>query len=83
MQCVTIYQLQSIFFIWNGGDFVIEYLRKLKKLTQEDVARALDITLRQYINIEKGVSEPKIKKGLLLAAILDVDPYKLFNVEKP
>jgi DNA-binding XRE family transcriptional regulator len=62
---------------------LIEYLRKQKGFTQEDVARALGITLRQYINIEKGVSEPKIIKGLQLAAILEVDPYRLFNVSKP
>ena len=61
---------------------MIKLLRKQKNLTQEDIARAIDISLRQYINIEKGISEPKIKKGLQIAAILDVDPYILFKIER-
>lgn len=51
--------------------------------TQESLARALDITLNHYQKIEYGKSIPNVLIGLNMAKLLKVDPYTLFNIEKP
>lgn len=50
-------------------------------LTQEEVARALDIVLNHYQKIEKGKTTPNVKIGLKLAKILKADPYDLFPID--
>lgn len=60
----------------------IRHYRLKKGYSQEQIARLLGISLRQYQNVEKGVSLPNVITGLRLAIILNVDPYKLFSVSK-
>lgn len=55
----------------------IEQLRREKGLTQEDMARLLNISLRGYVKIEKGLSEPRILTALRIAEILGVDPREI------
>lgn len=60
----------------------IKEYRNRSNLTQEDVARALDVTLSHYQKIEKGKSIPNVKTGLKMARLYNVDPYELFEVDK-
>lgn len=48
--------------------------------TQENIARALNITLRSYIKIEKGENLPNVRTGLRLAFYFGVDPYSLWPI---
>ena len=53
--------------------------RKKKRYTQEQLARELNITLRQYQNIEYNLVNPNTHTALQLATILNVCPYLLFK----
>lgn len=59
----------------------IKDYRLRNNLTQEEVARALNIVLNHYQKIEYGKTIPNVKIGLKLARILEVDPYELFPVD--
>ncbi|WP_010243730.1 helix-turn-helix transcriptional regulator [Acetivibrio cellulolyticus] len=61
---------------------IIKEYRNRSNLTQEEVARALDITLSQYQKIEKGKSITNIITGLKMARLYNVDPYILFEIDK-
>ena len=56
----------------------LKEIRTQKGFTQESLAKALNITLRHYINIEQGKSLPNILTGLLISKLLKVNPYKLW-----
>ena len=45
-------------------------LRKRKKLTQADVAKAIHITVRQYSRLEAGTSDGSIKTWKALKELL-------------
>lgn len=49
--------------------------RTAKNLSQEEVARTVEITLRQYQNIEKGTSIPNAKVALRICRLLECDIY--------
>ncbi|UED78126.1 helix-turn-helix transcriptional regulator [Brevibacillus sp. DP1.3A] len=51
----------------------LKEIRNEKDVTQEQVARAVDITAKQYYNIEKGVSIPKVKIALKICRYLGAD----------
>lgn len=51
-------------------------------LSQEVIARQLGISLRYYISLEKGTSEPSVYKALRLSKILQVDVSVLFPLEE-
>ncbi|HUM85150.1 MAG TPA: helix-turn-helix transcriptional regulator [Lachnospiraceae bacterium] len=48
------------------------FLRKMKKMSQEDLAEKLDITRQTLSKWETGESVPDIEKSKLLADIFDV-----------
>ena len=52
--------------------------RQSKGYTQEDIARAVKITLRTYQKIENGETEPKIKKALLICIMLNLSPFAIW-----
>lgn len=56
----------------------IKEYREKAGLTQEAVARQLEISLRYYISLEKGTSEPSVYKAIRLSIILQVDVRELF-----
>jgi putative transcriptional regulator len=60
---------------------LLKEYRTLKQLSQEEVARQVDISLSHYQRIEKGKNLPTIIIGLKIAKLFEVDPYKLFGVE--
>jgi len=55
--------------------------RKLRNLTQEEVARRADISLSTYVKMESGRIQPKVKTALRVAFVLQFSPYDLFNDE--
>lgn len=60
---------------------LLKQLRQTKDFSQEDVARRVDISLRQYQNIESGKSAPNIYLGLRIARLFVIDPYQLWNCD--
>lgn len=62
---------------------IIKEYRIKNNLTQEAVARALDITLNHYQKIEKGTSIPNVHLGLNMSILLNVDPFTLFEIKRP
>lgn len=45
-----------------------------KGLTQEQVSRAINVSLKHYQNIEHGVTSPTVNIALHICEILGVDP---------
>ena len=62
-------------------DSKIKLIRKKHKISQEQMARMLDISLNHYQNIEKKKAAPNIYTGLQIAAILQIDPYELWSLK--
>ncbi len=60
---------------------LLRQLRQTKGISQEEVARSTDITLRHYQNIESGKSIPNVFIGLRIAKIFVIDPYQLWDCE--
>lgn len=62
----------------------IKRWRKTLKLTQEQAARQLGITLRNYQNYEAGAYEPPETVRMLMTAVaagIKLEPYELADVE--
>ena len=56
--------------------------RKLNKLTQRQVAEALNIKQPSYIRYEKGIAEPSLESLVILADLFDISiDYLLGRVE--
>ncbi len=56
--------------------------RKLNKLTQRQVADALNIKQPSYIRYEKGLAEPSLESLVILADLFDISlDYLLGRVE--
>ena len=56
--------------------------RKLNKMTQRQVAEALNIKQPSYIRYEKGDAEPSLESLVILADIFDVSiDYLLGRIE--
>ena len=60
----------------------LKITRKKCKLTQKEVAKALDITEGAYCSYEKGKREPNLEKLVKLAKLFDVSTDFLLNVNK-
>lgn len=52
------------------------------KKTQEAIARALGIHVRQYQHYEADDTEPKVKKAIAIAKALDSTCEELWQVEE-
>lgn len=52
-------------------------VREKKKLTQEHVSRAVNISLKHYQNIEHGITTPTVNIALHICEILKIDPRKI------
>lgn len=59
------------------------YLRKLKGLTQKELANRTNLTVRTIQRIEKGETEPHLQTIKLLAAALEVELEELIVLEDP
>ncbi|CAM3465441.1 MULTISPECIES: helix-turn-helix domain-containing protein [Paenibacillus] len=51
--------------------------REKKKLSQESVSRAVNISLRHYQNIEGGITIPAVNIAHHICEVLKVDPRKI------
>jgi|GEM_PF-3106075 len=60
---------------------LLRQLRQTKGLSQEEVARKIDITLRHFQNIESGKSIPNVFLGLRIARLFVIDPYQLWDCD--
>ncbi|HHY67003.1 MAG TPA: helix-turn-helix transcriptional regulator [Alicyclobacillus sp.] len=58
---------------------ILRYARKRKKLTQQQVADALRMSLRSYQHYEYGERVPPPEKIMQLSELLDIDPIELLN----
>ncbi len=59
----------------------IKEARKLKGLTQSDVAKMFMMTQQQYSRFENGVFELNYEQILKLCKILDLTPNEIFDVD--
>lgn len=57
-------------------------LRQGKRLSQEALARELGVSRQTIVNIERGVSEPKVFLALAIAALLSVEVTDIFRRSK-
>jgi len=82
--------LDIIFFIlYNYIDFMLEEvsnnvnkLRKEKKVTQEDLAKALGVSRQTVIAIEKGNYSPSICLAIKIAHYFNKPVEKIFTICK-
>ncbi|MFD1957781.1 MULTISPECIES: helix-turn-helix domain-containing protein [Paenibacillaceae] len=51
--------------------------REKKRLTQEYVSRAVNISLKHYQNIEHGITMPTVNIALHICEVLNVDPREI------
>ena len=56
-------------------------IRKLRKLTQEALAEAIDIDLRQVVRLEAGECLPSLENFIKLTRVLEVTPNELLNLK--
>ncbi len=55
---------------------------KEKKITSKKLAEMTGINLRTIEDYRQERIEPSVKKGLIIANALGVDPYELYGVKK-
>lgn len=60
----------------------IRGLRRLKRMTQQDLAQELGLSASQLSNIERGVKEPEPELLEHLALVLDIPNEEFFILEK-
>ncbi|AKP66781.1 helix-turn-helix transcriptional regulator [Companilactobacillus ginsenosidimutans] len=58
----------------------LKYFRKEKKMSQQDLADAVDVTRQSILMIEKNKFNPSILLSLKIAKVLDVDINELFSI---
>jgi transcriptional regulator with XRE-family HTH domain len=61
----------------------VKYLRRLKNLTQAQLAEKLSLSVNYVSQIETGIASPSFKTLLLLSQGLDVELKDLFDFEQP
>ncbi|HET7117838.1 MAG TPA: helix-turn-helix transcriptional regulator [Hanamia sp.] len=64
------------------GDNIRDIREKEKKLSKEDVAKALGISTKAYSNIENNVADVTISRLYDLAEIFDVSPEYILNYQE-
>ena len=57
--------------------------RTVAGLTQEEVARRADLTLRQYVGLERGEGEPRGRNLVQIATTLGITAESLFQPAAP
>lgn len=58
----------------------IKTARKLKNLTQTQIARILHMTQQQYSRFENGVFELNYQQIYQICNILDITPNEIFDI---
>jgi len=57
----------------------IRQLRRWKTMTQEDLARATNLSRASICNIEKGKQQPSLSSIRQIAKVLGVDPKEIMS----
>jgi transcriptional regulator with XRE-family HTH domain len=57
----------------------LQYLRKQKNITQEQLAEAIGVSVDLISNIERGVNAPSFKTIEKLSEALNIPPKELFD----
>ena len=60
----------------------VKYLRRIKNLTQAQLAEKIDLSVNYISQIETGVASPTLKTISILAKALDVEIRELFDFNK-
>ena len=55
----------------------LKFLRKLKGITQNELAKELELSRNKIASYESGIAEPKILNFIKLATYFNIDPYQL------
>jgi putative transcriptional regulator len=82
----NIYLLFIQFFFFSKGfiytftmDNKFKEFRKIKKLSQEEMAKLLNVTRQTYINYESGEFEPSFKTLIKISKILEASIDELLD----
>ena len=59
--------------------FNIKYYRYVKNISQEELAESSSLSSRYITDIERGKHCPTINKIELIAKVLEIEPYILFQ----
>ncbi|MFF0828808.1 helix-turn-helix transcriptional regulator [Brevibacillus sp. NPDC003359] len=51
--------------------------RTQKKLSQEKIARTINVSLKHFQNIEYGITIPTVTIALHICEVLDIDPREI------
>lgn len=60
----------------------VQKLRKGQRITQEELAEAIDVTRQTIIAIEKGNYTPSVTLALKIAHFFKTEVEKVFKIEK-
>ncbi|KJS07411.1 MAG: hypothetical protein VR77_00985 [Flavobacteriales bacterium BRH_c54] len=60
----------------------IRYFRKLKGLSQEDLAYELDISLTAYSKIERNITDVNFSRLIQITKVLDISLIELLSVNE-
>jgi putative transcriptional regulator len=55
----------------------LKEIRETKKLSQEKLSRAINVSLKHYQNIEHGITMPTVNIALHICEVLEVDPREI------
>ena len=58
----------------------IKTARKIKNLTQVQVAKTLNMTQQQYSRFENGVFELNYQQIYMICQLLDITPNEIFDI---
>lgn len=58
----------------------IKYFRELKNLTQEEMAEKMEINVKNYRNIENGITDVGQKHITKIASIFQISPLELLSI---
>lgn len=61
---------------------LVQFYRKEKGLTQEDLAEAIDKSVETVSNIERGFASTRIATAADIARVLDIELQQLFVFQK-
>ena len=75
----------SVLYLVESSGTVLRNRRKQLNMTQQEVANAADIQLRQYQrleNNERSMTGASMRIGLAICAVLKLDPYRFSCVSQ-
>ena len=85
LQACLPYGSGSRFAVWQNGEMsaVLKALREDRRLSQEEVAHAVDLSVSQISRYEAGLRDPKMSELVKLGSFFRVPPAAFFEDEPP